>query len=74
MIDISAKESIIRIATASGRIFLKQETIEQEEFEALMGGKKDKVVKVDEVEKVEKVERAKKVAKVEKSSKSNKSS
>ena len=55
MIDISEKESIIRIATASGKIFLKKETIERVKNNQVKKGDVLTIAKIAAINAVKKV-------------------
>jgi len=55
MIDISEKESILRIATASGKIYLKEETIERIKNKNLKKGDVFTIAKIAAINAVKKV-------------------
>ena len=55
MIDISEKESIIRIATASGKIYLKKETIERIKNKNIKKGDVFTIAKIAAINAVKKV-------------------
>jgi cyclic pyranopterin phosphate synthase len=55
MIDISEKDSILRIATASGKIYLKKETIERIKTKAVKKGDVFTIAKIAAINAVKKV-------------------
>ena len=55
MIDISEKDSIIRIATASGKIYLKKETIERIKNKKIKKGDVFTIAKIAAINAVKKV-------------------
>jgi cyclic pyranopterin phosphate synthase len=55
MIDISQKETILRIATASGRIILKESTIEKIKEKRIEKGDVEEIAKITAINAVKKV-------------------
>ena len=55
MIDISKKESIVRIARASGKIFLKEETIERIRDKSVEKGDVETIARIAAINAVKKV-------------------